>query len=152
MKTLLMTLFMGLVFLLPSETATTTAVPQSPESTTLEDDKKWATTRIYVHFGRKRRNCTGFGICAAYVNVRNNSGTTSTTIGFSGNRLVYMRWKKKDVKKADQEKYFKDGIFRVEEDFNETLEVEGKKVDINLKAGKYKLKEDKEGFLLEVSG
>lgn len=151
MKTLLMTLFMGLVFLFPSETATSSAVPQSQEST-LEHDKKWATTRIYVHFGRKRRNCTGFGICAAYVNVRNNRGTTSTTIGFSGNRLIYFRWKKKDVKKADQEKYFKDGTFLVEEDFKETLEIEGKKVEINLKAGKYKLKEDKEGFLLEVSG
>lgn len=150
MKTLLVSLLLGLTFLFPSETATPSALSTASNATEeLAEDA--ARTTIYVRFGRRKKNCRGFGICAAAVSHTNNRGTR-TTVVFSGKSIRYLRWSKKDVSKENQAKYFRDGTFVMEEDFTETLLIDGEKKVMSLKAGKYKLKEDKEGFLLEVSG
>jgi hypothetical protein len=152
MKTLLMTLCLGLVFLFPTETSTIVPTSETAATTIGYDLKKRKTVRAGIRFGRRSRNCRGFGICAAYVSTSNSEKGTSAILGFTGNQLYYIRVQKSSVSKADQATYFKEGTFIVEEDFSETLEVEGEKFLMNLKAGKYKVQEEKDSFLLEVGG
>ncbi len=151
MKTLFMLLVFGLTFSLSNEDS---APNPEKEADTLEeytfDYAK--TTKGYIHFGRQKKNCTGFGICRAYISTTNTNKGTRTTFGFDGNRIIFLRWARKDVNMDTQKKYFADGVFQVDEDTKFTLESKGDKFIMWVKEGKYKLEEDGDGFLLEVSG
>lgn len=152
MKTLGMILFLGIFYSLPNDAPFVTKnVPVENTSEEINIGEA-STTRGYVSFGRKRRNCTGFGICTAFISTSNSERGTRTTFGFSGNRIIFMHWSSKAVSKETQEKYFKDNVLVIEEEVNETMESDGEKFILQLKPGKYELKEDADGFLLEVSG
>ena len=151
MKTLFMLLVFGLTFSLSNEDST--SYPANEADTVEESALEYATTtRGYVHFGRKKKNCTGFGICRAFISKIDTDKGIRTTFGIDGNRIIFLRWARKDVNKDTQKKYFAKGVFQVEEDTELTLESNENKFIIFMKEGKYKLREDGDGFLLEVSG
>ena len=151
MKTLFMLLVFGLTFSLAKEDSTSN--PANEADTVEESALEYATTtRGYVHFGRKKKNCTGFGICRAFISKIDTDKGIRTTFGIDGNRIIFLRWARKDVNKDTQKKYFAKGVFQVEEDTELTLESNENKFIIFMKEGKYKLREDGDGFLLEVSG
>jgi hypothetical protein len=152
MKTLFMMLFMGFAFLLPTENPTDTSTLEKTDYASEHELGQLRIIKGVSAWGRKRKNCTGLGICYIGVGSANTNKGRRTFFGFNGKTLIYISWKKSDISKEDQAKYMKEGIFVIEEDVNETVESDDEKFQVNLKAGKYQLKEDKEGFLLEVTG
>lgn len=148
MKTLFVTLFMSFAFLFPNES--TTLVPPAEVNTEVADDaEKRTTVTIYTTFGRKRRNCRGFGICRVVVVVRSRSEKTgaSATVVVDSGRARSMTFQKKSMSAETMKKYFSNGVFVVEEDISEKLkDNEGNGFLLELKAGKYKIEETKTGF------
>ena len=144
MKTFIVLLFIGFGFLLPNHQS---VVHQEPVAGLYNDAPDLPINiNAGVTFGRLRKGCKGLGVCNVWVRTNNDRRGTSATLVFYQNGIRWWRIKKSSVSKQDQEKYFKDGTFVVEEDFNTELKHNGEIYKISLKAGKYKVEETKTEF------
>ncbi len=152
MKILGIILLVGMFFSSPTENAETIEKLNLDNPTTELTMGEATTTTGYVRFGRRKKNCRGFGICSARISTTNTDKGTKTIFGFNGRAIVYLRWAKKDVAKNSDQKHLKDGLLILEEEVDEAVEYKGEKYSLKIAPGKYELKEDGEGFLLEVSG
>lgn len=152
MKILGIILLVGMFFSSPTENAETIEKLNLDNPTTELTMGEATTTTGYVRFGRRKKNCRGFGICSAWISTRNTDKGTRTTFGFNGNSIIYLRWAKKDVAKNSEQKELKNGVLVLEEEVSEKIKYKGEEYNLRIKPGKYELKEDGEGFLLEVSG
>ncbi|MEZ4991533.1 MAG: hypothetical protein R2824_14030 [Saprospiraceae bacterium] len=144
MKTFIVFLFIGVGFLLPNHQSEKAL----PDTTGVCVDAPDLPININagVTFGRLRKNCQGLGVCSVWVSTSNDRRGSTATLVVTQNRIRWWRIKKSTVSKEDQEKYFKDGTFVVEEDFNTELKHNGEIYKISLKAGKYKIEETKTEF------
>lgn len=131
----------------------------STENATIEDSvpskAKQAMDRIEVtvevDFGRKRRDCGGFGVCkikgTAGAGIRPmEAGAMASLTGGQEGEPIIMNFYKKSMSNATVKKFFSESSFVVGEDFKTQLKTKDGTLDIYLKAGKYKIQKGKNGF------
>ena len=104
---------------------------------------------ISIEFGRRSRNCEGFGICKITLELeyerRANNGNGQLYLDdVAKNTLVLQIDKSTNVSAACYNTYLKPGAFVVDEEFQVPLEI-SKKLELigqkTIPAGKYKIEE-----------
>jgi len=114
---------------------------------TIKESKKVIRFYANVEFGMPSKNCANFGICRIHpVNHVNTpkkncckSKTFSAKISYYHSSKIEMSFEINKIGASCREKYFSSKYFRVEEEYNVTLQVnqDENKIDVEIKEGNY---------------
>lgn len=151
MKALLLTLFLAsTTFLFPVDQQLNPTSETTSALSIEEEAPKRISVRAGVDFGRKKKNCRGFGICRAYVAASDSKTGTRATLVVSGNKVSAVLFHKKMLTKVELGTYFRDGVFVMEESFRTELRSGETDFVLQLKAGRYRLKENRDTYELVI--
>ena len=151
MKTLAFLFIMGISGFFSTQNQSIIGSPKENAPSRQEIDK---TTSIVldIEFGLKNKSCEGFGICKVRVGTGKKRGEAKGLARVKDGRVYEIEFYKKSMSSEIIEEYFSNDHFLLEKDFSSTFKHKGEEFSFNLKAGKYKLKKTKLGFVMGEGG
>lgn len=156
-KVYLSLLALGTLFILQScEKQTLLEVPTeviNNTHTTIEDR---ASIKITVDFGRRKRNCRGFGICSIEIELElspftgGDNGHNSAQMSKSEDGRLIVDFDTQSLSQEENENYFSNGeMFRVDETFvvsDELSQMLGLPSGYTIEVGEYQVSQHFESY------
>lgn len=147
-----------LIFLLMTAIAIPVVPVAAISDPTPGKDATGAKIIITVYLGRKKKDCTGFGICDATIGWEkptgsNNGPRVATGDAWIENGKLNIAFNRSSLEPGTFQAYFSDNLFKVEEDFVLSPEV-ATSLGINaytVRAGTYPVGQSSDGNILPVS-
>ena len=138
-----------LVFLLPLSTLFSGTSTNAEDATNNLGAKK-VEVEVEVDLGRKKKGCSGFGVCKITAGTKimgalegTRAAATATT---ENGRVTSLNFHKASMSKATLKEFFSGDSFIVGESFLIDFKVDGKEYTAGLRAGKHKINRTRNGF------
>jgi hypothetical protein len=144
------------VFMLPFTMLFTNEQPStlvSDVNLTVEENyelPKKVEVEVEVDFGRKKKGCSGFGVCsisgsAGIKGILDGSSAFGRATAENG-QITSITFLRASMNKKTLSTYFSGSQFIMAEDFSASFSHKGQKFIMNLKAGKYRMQKTSNGF------
>ena len=149
MKTLLIALLLPFTMFFSEQPGTTTTDPDPPAAEYFDAFKK-VEVDVEVDLGRKKKGCSGFGVCGVVVStgvidvIDGSGGMGKLTIedGQATNIFIH----RASLNTETLQTYFSKNVFTVNEPFKTTLRKGGNSFIIIFPKGNYQMQKTPRGF------
>lgn len=140
-----------LIFILPLSTLFSGSSPNAEDATNNLGAKK-VEVEVEVDLGRKKKGCSGFGVCKITAGTKvagalegTRAAATATT---ENGRVTSLNFHKSSMSDATLKEFFSGDGFLVGESFLIEFTVDGGAYTARLRAGIHKIRRTKSGFNL----